>query len=1319
MSNYKCKIYTYFIDNRMDLTMLKNNGSTGYNLKYKKNNKDVNINAPIDKSNIPNGIDIYNQNRSKIIDHDQNDSSKTSVELMSNNLKNNNNSSSNNKMEKFSVDDLNEIYAGTKKISKRKTKTISKKPNRKNKRFNENEKKLIDVSEKITDNAYSMRRILRENVNGNNKCCKRKQRPMDLVRFNKWLGIDGSMIVDDSSAEYPSKNRVENQPQYLSQFEAQTFDSEGLPSAPNDIYCTNDKAKLADLERKLSYKEGWSQYDQQGSMTYGIIADNQLTHDNMMPFFSTRHGYGSNDLRNEAVMDYKNQLFTGNLKSTWNKKQEVVPFFAPAKNLTFVYGTPVRSEDEITRYIPGRYHQNEVPFEQKRVTPGLNLEPDEVGTHGYHSMVRVFDKTVDELRVKPKITYEGRIIDGMRGQERPIQAAVIKYRPDTYKITTEDDLLPTDNIVDGPKTRDNFIMKETDRAGQHFEYTGGAYNKQDAVQQNVPEYMRPKIKYSNKPTFILPKPLQKFSKVETQFNPNLNSYDTSATLKDLIINNDHVGGISNVQGSVTYTNMTDIAKPTIKEITAEMAQTHTNVMPNTMRGTVQPMDIANTTIKETTVENKLNPHASSLSSMQRVYYNDVAKTTIKETTCEPVVPMNTNQMTNIYANLTDNAKETIKETTVGIPYQTIMTPVNQQQRAPNPQDTARVTTKETTVGIPYQTTITPINQQQRAPNPQDVARATVRETTVGIPYQTTITPINQQQRAPNLQDIARTTTKETTVGIPYQTTITPINQQQRAPNLQDIARTTTKETTVDIPYQTTITPVNQQQRAPNPQDIARTTTKETTVDIPYQTTITPVNQQQRAPNPQDIARTTVRETTVGIPYQTTITPINQQQRAPNPQDIARTTTRETTVGIPYQTTITPVNQQQRAPNPQDTARTTTRETTVGIPYQTTITPVNQQQRAPNPQDIAKTTTRETTVGIPYQTVITPVNQHQRAPNPQDIARTTTRETTVGIPYQTVITPINQHQRAPNPQDVARATVKETTVTIPYNTYTTGIDQQQGRASTFDRTQLRTTTKEQTVGIPRNTHLVAVGQAQRAPNPQDVAKTTTKETTVTIPYNTQVVAVGQYQRAPDPQDVAKTTTKETTVTIPYNTNTTAIGQVNGQASTFDRTPLKSTIKETTIDNEYIGGANNDVYGKGYGYMAENMYAPNTNKQFTCQEVYITPAEGETKNRSYNDAYNAEIDDRKELLHWYYEPTKCGVNMGPDPNHMNVQLKIDDNRSHGPMVGYSVNNQLDRLKSQSYLKPSDNVCSDRFMDPMLLKQLESNPYNIPFYGNSDNC
>jgi hypothetical protein len=128
------------------------------------------------------------------------------------------------------------------------------------------------------------------------------------------------------------------------------------------------------------------------------------------------------------------------------------------------------------------------------------------------------------------------------------------------------------------------------------------------------------------------------------------------------------------------------------------------------------------------------------------------------------------------------------------------------------------------------------------------------------------------------------------------------------------------------------------------------------------------------------------------------------------------------------------------------------------------------------------------------------------------------------------------------------------------------------------------------------------------------------------------------------------------------------------------------------------------------MAETMYAPNTNKQFTCQEVYITPIQGESKSRPYDDAYNAEIDDRKDSLHWYRTPTTSNVNIGPDPENINVQLRNDYNPSHGPMIGYSVNNNLDRLKSSTYIKNQNNVSVDRFVDPILLKQLETNQFHI---------
>jgi hypothetical protein len=1045
---------------------------------------------------------------------------------------------------------------------------------------------LLSVSEGLTDNASAIRRILSEGTKGkSSSSCKRRQTPMDLVRSKKLIGVtpgNKSVIVDGAVADYPAKpskvlknikfkyptfHKDKSQtdppaeyPSYLAQFEVQTFDSDGLPSAPNDVYQTNDKTKLAEMERDLSFKGGWTQYDQNQSMSYGIVPDDQLVHDNMVPYYSPKYGYGSNDLQNEHVMNFKNELFTGNLKSTWNKKDEVRPFFTPVADLSFVYGTPVRPEGEESRFIPSRYRNGELLFDPIRVTPGLNLGYNEIGTQGYQDLFRSLPKTVDELRIRTdqKITYEGRIIPGLKGNERPIQAPVISYKPDGFKITTEADLLPTTDVNTGPKVRENFIMKETDRAGQHIEYTGGAYTTEEAVGRNVPEWMREKYKYATKQNFTLPKPLQKFAKGETAFNPNLNSYDIQFNARSQTGQNDYISNAGNVTGSKTYADLQDEAKNTLKQITSAIPYNVGAAAPNTMRGTAFPMDVARPTMKSIIAETELNPNAPNLATQQRVYYSDVAKQTIKETTIDQIAPSNVVQDNKTYANWTDNAKMTMKEIIAEIP-QTI----------------------------------------------------------------TQIFAVGQAQGQVPLQDIAKTTIKEGTVQIPYQTVVTPVNQQQGQVPLQDIAKTTIKEGTVQIPYQTVVTAVEQQQgqasgfnRKP-----LRTTIKEGTVQIPYETFVTAVNQQQGQVPLQDIAKNTIKEITVQTPWNNFVTPVNQQQGQVPLQDIARTTIREGTVQIPYQTVVTGVDQQQGQANSFNR-----------FPLRTTI--------------------KEGTVQIPYQTVVTGVDQQQGQ--------------------------ASGFNRKP-----LRTTIKEGTVQIPYQTVITGVDQQQGQASGFNRTPLRTTIKEGTVQIPYQTVVTAVEQQQGQ--------------------------ASGFNRKP-----LRTTIKEGTVQIPYQTVVTGVDQQQGQASGFNRTPLRNTIKETTIDNDYIGGPTNDVYAKGYGYMAESMFAPNTNRQFTSQEVYVPGPKGDDKARLYNDAYNASIDDRKELLSWYRPPTACGVDLGPIKEQMNVFLKNDDNRMPGPNPVYSVNNNLDRPMPQGSTRSYEQVPLNLFIDPLILKQLNANPYNIPYYG-----
>lgn len=950
-------------------------------------------------------------------------------------------------------------------------------------------------------------------------------------------------VSEKISNNTDSINRILNdeKPEYFSQFDVQTFDAEGHPNALNDTYKTNDKTKLADLERSLSYQGGWTQYRPEGSLTYGVTPDDQLSHDNMMPFFSTRYGYGSNDLQNTSAIDYKNELFTGNLK-TWRDKEEVKPFFSPAASLTQAYGTPVPSDEERSRYNTSMYRQNEKLFDPVRVTPGLNLGYDENGNHGFHSMYRSLDKTIDELRIKPKVTYEGRIIEGMRGQGRAVQAPVVPHRPHVYKTTGKKDLLPTGSENKGPKAKENFIIKEPHKAGQLVEYTGGAFTSQESAGQNVPEYMRSKHKKSTRQNFTLPKPLHKFAGDKLKFNPNLSSHLTPVTLKDKVIHSDHMGQIG--VSPAIYANSMNAPNNTIKETTLQPIQAFSNITPNTLRGTVHNMNPADTTMKELIANNPFSISAPYTGTAQRVYYPD-------------------------------QLSPTTKETLIDIPYHTMATPVNQQQRTPNLQDVLRTTSKEMTVQTPWNNFTTPINRNQGPTAPQDITKTTIKETTVSIPHNNFIMPINQTQGQTNHQDIAKTTLKETFPST-RNNLITPVNQYQGQVNLQDIPRTTVKET-LPVSYKSMIRPINQQ-RAPNLPEGLKTTMKESLIETQH--TYNPV-------------------------------PINQQ----------------------------------RAPNITDNLRTTNKELTVQMPQQTMFTPINQQQRAPNVQELLKTTNKETIIEIPYHTNTTPINQYQ------------------------------------------------------------------GQANTFNRDPLRTTLKEQTSEIMRNMVTTAVGQQQRAPNLRDPLRATIKETTAELSRNTHLTPIGQQQRTPNYQEMLPTTTKESLIEIPYNTNLTGVNQSTGQASTYHRTPTKTTIKEMVIDNNRISAPVLDVNGKGYGYLAEKKDAPNTNRQFTVQKTFIAPLHGMNKPKPYDDAYRMETNDRKEQILKSRKPTSSSVTMGPDPDKIYIPyLKNDSQENTLLPMGYSFNNELDRMVSESYIKVPNVYPDTMFDNQLLVNQLEKNPYHL---------
>lgn len=997
------------------------------------------------------------------------------------------------------------------------------------------------------------------------------------------------------------KKQQNIEPSYLSQFEEQTYDVIGEPSAKNNTYNSLSKNKINDMKNQISYDEGWSQYDQLGAMNYGVTDD--MSHNNMVPFYKQKGNYGSNKFLRTTEMNLKRELFTGNLKDTWKPKTAHKPLFKPMQDGN-PYGTPIYSEKEKERVIPGRYYQGAKPFESKMVSPGVNIGANEVGTHGYHSMYRAMPKNIDELKVNPKTVLEGQMIEsGMRGQARPMQAPVISYRPQTYKTNTDNDILPTGGVMDAARPRDNVHLKKTDRSVQHREEVGVPSTAHG--QNHVPTSLQGVHKPSDKQVYKLPAPVQKHTRDQTQFNPNFNSYDVQPTMRSITGVNSHTGNIGAVNGTSTYVN---------------------------------------------------------------------------------------------------------------------------SQNAP------RQTNKETTVNIPYNTNLTSVGQAQGQASSFNwiPTKATQKEDLVGINQNNFVTAVGQSQGQSSAFNWVPTDTtlKETLVEIPQNNNVTLVNQAQGQASTFNWmpTKTTQKESLVEISQNTQLTPINQIQGQASTFNWVptKTTQKESLVEISQNTILTPINQTQGQAEAFDWKplKTTQKEELVTKLQNTQLTPVGQLQGKNSSYNMnpLKTTTKESLVTKTQNTYMTPVGQTQGQSSTFDwnPLKTTQKEELITKIQNNQITPVGQTQGQANSfnWNPLKTTTKEELIEIPRSNQIS-LNQNQGIASTYNRAplQTTLKEELVSIPRQTQITNVDQSRGKMDTFDRTplKTTNKEQLTQIPVNTQLTAVGQNMGTASTFNWVPTKTTQKESLVELSQNTNLTAVGQSQGKSSTFDwnPFKTTNKEELVQHPTQMHLTAVGQTQGKATSFDwnPLKTTNKEELVQNPTQMHVTAVASQQGQAASYSRDPLKTTTKEGTIDNKYIGSTTMTTHGGGHGYLAETHYAPTTQRETTVTETYITPLEGEHKQMPYDAAYNIEISDKKQALVTNdRSPTACNVNMGPDPNRVHMrQRKVKDN-DRQPTVGYTPSVSLDRIKTINSVRETNQIPSDRSYDDALQTQLSSNPYNI---------
>jgi hypothetical protein len=318
----------------------------------------------------------------------------------------------------------------------------------------------MDLAKNKTEESYNNTGVIPPNYNLNKGIIKKSINEDfdsvfsdDITRMsNNSNDITDPLFTFNKINQFHSKtkesqkkilsNKQDNN-SFLTQFSDLRYDNPSQPVSANNANGTQRNQ----IERELALTGGYSMF-QNTDMTYGVVDPTQMTHNNMVPFIGKTKFGGYDPARDEKMNSYsqsKVDTFTGTINNpAWKHKQEQGKMFSPLMGLTNPFGQPVMTSFYQSRFIPGRERRNEKPFQETKVTPGLNLGYNEVGRQGFRDTYRVMPKTVDELRPgnKPKLQYKNVIIPGMKGQRGPIVGETKKRRPITFKEYAPEDLIP-------------------------------------------------------------------------------------------------------------------------------------------------------------------------------------------------------------------------------------------------------------------------------------------------------------------------------------------------------------------------------------------------------------------------------------------------------------------------------------------------------------------------------------------------------------------------------------------------------------------------------------------------------------------------------------------------------------------------------------------------------------------------------------------------------------------------------------------------------------------------------------------------------------
>jgi hypothetical protein len=632
---------------------------------------------------------------------------------------------------------------------------------------------------------------------------------------------------------------------------------------------TSPKGLYAETE----LNKGWSELvtrpsvDRDGNNRDGT--QKPMTHNNMVPFFggSARQNM---DTDNRMLAD-KMETFTGQFKLDQNHKVEAQPMFAPVQQDL----NQLLEPRELDRYVTSiQIRNNELPFEQIHVGPGLNDGYTAKPSGGYHNPLRILPKTGEQLLVNPRVVKEGRVIRGKDPvDQRTAQMKQYKYRPELLvtNFNGERNFTTVGSKVK-PMSRSGVVQKPTERQKSksimgHASSQSGSRNTAAKLLSNGK--ISTKAIFKNTPFRNVAQAAggKAHNNQQLRFENRPNERSTTQT-KGYTYTNCK----SDVNKPQRYQN--DKAKKTRKQayVTAKNPTGYVNI-PVSKGAVYDPNYVTKSTIRQTTENNGHIGYIQADKVGGAVYDpNYATKTTIRQTTENNghIGYVQADGVKGVVYDPNDITSTTIRQMTENNTHTGYIQADGVKGAVYDPNGKTKTTIRQTTENNDHLGNIQNNTQKGKAYDVNDLSRTTVRETTENNAHIGHVGPVGiQKGQTYDDKDVSKTTVKETTEANDH---IGNVGQSAvlkgKVHDKNDISKTTIRQTTERSKYiGANHASNNNGQIVYDPKNVAKTTVKETTEKGDYVgVSGNSQNNKQIAYDPFDVATTTHRETTEDNDY---------------------------------------------------------------------------------------------------------------------------------------------------------------------------------------------------------------------------------------------------------------------------------------------------------------------------------------------------------------------------------------------------------------------------------------------------------------------